>query len=143
MPCNVPIPLVRVPLAARLLLGALSLSADPGPALPPEIGSSVTALSAFADLKRLAGTWTGKTESGQPMTIEYRVAANGSTLIDTQSPGSPHEMVSVYSITDEDLVLTHYCPMGEHGNQPRMQLDRARSTRGDLRFMFTGGSNLS
>ena len=45
----------------------------------------------------------------------------------------------MYHLEGEDLVLTHYCALG---NQPRMRLDTSHSTAGELRFEFTGGGNL-
>jgi hypothetical protein len=104
--------------------------------------AGVANTAAFDVLRGLAGHWTGKSESGEPMTIDYAVAAHRSTLIETQAPGAADEMVTVYSLAGDDLVLTHYCPMGEHGNQPHMKLDRAASTPTDLRFSFVTLTNL-
>ena len=69
--------------------------------------------------------------------MSYRVTGAGSALVETQFPGSPHEMVTVYYVDGNDLVLTHYCAAR---NQPRMKLVRATDT--DLVFEFTGRSNL-
>ena len=103
---------------------------------------SVTSADAFAQLKHLAGKWSGKTDRGAPIVITYQVAAHGSTVVETQSPGEADEMLTVYSLDGNDLVLTHYCPMGPVGNQPHMVLDRAGSTPGDLRFTFARLANL-
>ncbi|HJT16991.1 MAG TPA: hypothetical protein VJ853_06380, partial [Thermoanaerobaculia bacterium] len=94
----------------------------------------VTAGDALALVKRLSGKWRGTTERGAPIEIDYQVAAKGSTVIETQSPGEPDEMLTVYSIDGDQLVLTHYCPMGPIGNQPHLVLDRATSSPNDLRF---------
>jgi hypothetical protein len=67
----------------------------------------------------------------------YAVTANGSAVVETIFPGSPHEMVTVYHADGPDLVLTHYCM---EGNQPRM---RARAPKGSrLEFAYDGGTNI-
>ena len=47
-------------------------------------------------------------------------------------------MVSVYYCDGDDLMLTHYCALG---NQPRMKAD-PKSPPNQLRFQFAGGTNL-
>src|SRR5206468_10874715 len=70
--------------------------------------------------------------------ITYKVTAAGSTLMETFFPGSHHEMVSMYHLDGDDLVLTHYCAAG---NQPRMKLDRQASTTDKYLFAFDGGTS--
>ncbi|HEY2093167.1 MAG TPA: hypothetical protein VGJ81_14885 [Thermoanaerobaculia bacterium] len=106
------------------------------------VALSVTPVDALTQLKQLAGKWSGKTDRGAPIVITYQVAAHGSTVVETQSPGEPDEMLTVYSLDGNDLVLTHYCPMGPVGNQPHMALDRTASTPRDLRFTFVRLANL-
>jgi hypothetical protein len=75
----------------------------------------------FAALKKLEGTWTGKgggEMSGDSFTVIYKVTAAGSTVMETLMPGSDHEMVTMYHMDGKDLVMTHYCAMG---NQPHMK----------------------
>jgi hypothetical protein len=114
----------------------------------------VAAKAAFARLKTLAGTWKGQLIStdaaakpkecpaghGAESTVTYRLTGAGSDLVETQFPGTCHEMVSVYHLDGEDLRMTHYCAMG---NQPRVKLDRAHSRPDHLIFVFDGGSNLN
>jgi hypothetical protein len=57
---------------------------------------------------------------------------------ETLFPGQPHEMVSIYTVDGPDLVMTHYCVLG---NQPRMKAD-PKSAPGQICFRFAGGSNL-
>ncbi len=64
----------------------------------------------------------------------------GSTVVhETLFPEQPHEMVSVYCVDGSDLVMTHYCVLG---NQPRMKADR-NSPANQIVFYFAGGSNLN
>ena len=62
----------------------------------------------------------------------------GTAVMETLFPGTEHEMRSVYFMDGGDLVLTHYCAMG---NQPRMRLSPASTDRA-LVFEFAGGTNL-
>ena len=74
-------------------------------------------------LKKLAGTWVAADEKGQPtdkVVSVFKVTSNGSAVQETIFPGSGHEMVSVYYQDGPDVVLTHYCAMG---NQPHLKLD--------------------
>jgi hypothetical protein len=98
------------------------------------------AKAAFARLKSLAGEWEGHamTPDGPPMKSEFRLTGNGSALAERLFPGSDHEMLSVYYLDGGDLVLTHYCAMG---NQPHMKLV-AGGAEGALLFDFVGGSNI-
>ena len=73
-------------------------------------------------LKQLVGTWTGTTTmkgEQMPITVIYRLSGGGSVLMETLHPNTPMEMVSMYHRDGEDILMTHYCMLG---NQPRMAL---------------------
>ncbi len=92
----------------------------------------------FEKLKELVGTW--ETDKGDMQTtIVYRLTAGGSALLETISPGTDHEMITLYTVDGEDLILTHYCVMG---NQPRMKAEK--SDKADvIKFACTaGGGNM-
>jgi hypothetical protein len=93
--------------------------------------------SDFDRLKSLAGEWidtTGTSTGVGKVAAVYRVTSGGSVVQETVFPGSSHEMVTMYTAAGDDIVMSHYCAMG---NQPRM---RARSGPGDeLIFAFDGG----
>jgi hypothetical protein len=115
-----------------VLIGTRSVAADkPG----------VEAKAAFARLKTLAGEWkvseTNGVHAEHDGKITYKVTAAGSTLMETFFPGTFHEMVSMYHLDGDELVLTHYCAAG---NQPRMKLDRQASTPDQYKFVFEGGT---
>lgn len=48
-------------------------------------------------------------------------------------------MRSLYYMEGNDLVMTHYCGIG---NQPHMRLDTAESTPSQLVFDFVSGTNM-
>jgi hypothetical protein len=113
----------------------------------------VDAKSAFARIKTLAGTWKSQTSDEQKAehatdkvedhkrdsSVIYKLTGADTALMETQFPGSNHEMVSVYHLDGDDLRMTHYCAAG---NQPRVKLDRANSKPDELIFVFDGGTNL-
>ncbi len=78
-------------------------------------------------VKSLEGTWEGPGQGGQTMRLEFHVASNGSIVREVMFPGTPHEMLNVYSLDGNSLLVTHYCAMG---NQPHM-----RATGREGRFL--------
>jgi hypothetical protein len=92
-------------------------------------------------LKKLAGTWVAADKDGKPtdqVVSVIKVTAGGSAVHETLFPGSDKEMVSVYHRDGADLVMTHFCMLG---NQPRMKAD-PKSPANQICFKFAGGSNL-
>lgn len=97
--------------------------------------------AALEKMKKLAGTWLLVDKDGRPtdqIASIIKVTAGGSAVHETLFPGQPHEMVSVYTAEGPDLIMTHYCVLG---NQPRMKADPKSSTH-QIVFRFAGGANL-
>lgn len=108
-------------------------------ATAPAVAGGTDAAAAFAKLKALEGTWTG-TAGGEPgAEIKYRVTGGGSVVMETLFEGTEHEMISMYHLDGDRLVMTHYCAAG---NQPHLQLDPTAGTEGEMTFVFAGGTNL-
>lgn len=115
----------------------------------PSVAGDVGAKETFDRLKALTGTWEGHAAGEgegedshmdkQPVKHVFEVSAAGTVVMETMNPGSDHEMINMYSVDGDELILTHYCA---GGNQPRMQLNRAQSSAEKLVFGFTGGTNL-
>ena len=127
-------------LVCGLLLAALSFSAfgdekhDHVPAGPTNAG--------LEKMKKLVGTWVKADKDGKPteeVVSVIKVTAGGSAVHETIFPGQPHEMVSLYTVEGPDLVMTHYCMLG---NQPRMKADAKSAAVNKLDFQFAGGGNL-
>lgn len=96
----------------------------------------------MARLKALAGAWQGSDEDkdGKPDgEVFYRVISNGSAVAEFLAPGEAHEMVSMYHMDNDDLVMTHYCSAG---NQPRMKARAASPGAKELTFEFRDATNL-
>lgn len=115
----------------------------------PAVHADVEASAVLDQLKSLEGTWTGsaagegeaeaKAEGMAEVVHRFEVSAGGTVVMETMSPDSAFEMINMYHVDGDDLVLTHYCA---GGNQPRMRLDRAGSSSSNLVFDFDGGTNL-
>ncbi|MDD4868213.1 MAG: hypothetical protein PHQ28_14170 [Mycobacterium sp.] len=106
----------------------------------------------FEKLKQLAGEWVAadepstpagekknekKTDAPAPICI-YRTVSAGTAVQETLFPGTPHEMVTMYHLDGADLVLTHYCALG---NQPKMRAEKSADSS-KLVFKFAGGTNI-
>ena len=93
-------------------------------------------------IKKLAGDWVELDEAGSPtdnVVSSYRVTAGGTAVLDVEFGGTDHEMLTVFHQDGDDLVLTHYCVLG---NQPHMRAEPGTG-RDKLVFNCVGGTNLS
>jgi hypothetical protein len=92
-------------------------------------------------IKKLAGDWVQVGEDGKPtdkVVTTYHLTAGGSAVQETLFGGTDHEMITIYHMDGDDLVLTHYCVAG---NQPRMKAEK-QVDRNKLVFKCAGGTNL-
>jgi hypothetical protein len=94
---------------------------------------------ALEKLKKLSGEWVAVDDQGKEQLVSvFKVTSAGSAVQETIFPGGPMEMVSMYHMDGKDLIMTHYCALG---NQPKMKLD-PKSTDKELKFSFAGGTNI-
>lgn len=123
-----------------ILALTISLSSYGGDKSAPKLPTPPTN-AALEKMKRLAGTWMLADKDGKPtseVASVIKVTAGGSVVHETLFPGQPHEMISVYVIDGGDLIMTHYCVLG---NQPRMKAD-PKSPANQIVWRFAGGANL-
>jgi hypothetical protein len=95
----------------------------------------------FERFKDLSGKWVGKMGTGSDSheaVVTYKVTSGGSAVVETMDPGGPHEMVTVIHPDGDELVLTHYCAIG---NQPRMKAS-GKSKDKIIKFAFVDATNL-
>ena len=95
----------------------------------------------FEKMKKLVGTWVAADKDGKPtdqVVSILKLTAGGSAVHETHFPGQPEEMVSLYTVDGPDLIMTHYCVLG---NQPRLKAD-PESSANQIAFKFAGGGNL-
>ena len=79
----------------------------------------------FDSLKKLVGTWEGKSNmegKEQTSTATYALTSGGTAIEEKLGAGTPHEMVTMYHKSGKSVAVTHYCAMG---NQPHMELESA------------------
>lgn len=97
----------------------------------------VWAAETFARIRGLAGTWSATETSMLKDPVRYHVIGNGSAVLETLFPGTPHEMATVYHMDGGALVATHYCAAG---NQPRYRAEPT-SDPNQVRWAFVSLSN--
>jgi len=135
----------RIAIARRTVCAAavLALLAIAGTSLraAPEAPKPAAKNSALEAMKPLVGTWVAVAAPDHhgkgPVTVTFKESAAGSAIVETMLPGSEQEMITIYAIDGQSLLMTHYCMMG---NQPRMRLTSAE--KGVLKFEFIDGGNL-
>lgn len=123
-----------------ILTLALSLVSHGGEQTKPKLPSPPSN-AALEKMKTLAGTWLLADKDGKPtdqIASIIKVTAGGSAIHETLFPGQPEEMISVYTVDGADLIMTHYCVLG---NQPRMKAD-PKSPANQIVWRFAGGTNL-
>ena len=131
--------MVRRFLLCGLLVAGLTVTAygdDKNVKLPPAPTNA-----GLEKMKKLVGTWVVADKDGKPtdqVASVIKLTSGGSAVHETIYPGQPMEMVSVYTADGSDLVMTHYCVLG---NQPRMKAD-PNAPANQIAFKFAGGTNL-
>ncbi len=104
-----------------------------------DIGKGASKSAAFEALKKLVGDWTSpEGPHGKPVETNFRLTAGGTVLIETLFPGTPEEMITMYHLDGSDLILTHYCMLG---NQPRLKAESASESK-KIAFKSIGGTNM-
>jgi hypothetical protein len=91
----------------------------------------------FEMLKGMEGNWVGKNNQGQPLEISFRMTAGGSALMSEIHGHGPENMISMFHMDGDRLIMTHYCGVG---NQPRMKVVSADAK--SVSFEFFDGTNI-
>ena len=96
----------------------------------------------FDAVKALAGNWEGKTTEGGAVQASYKDTAGGSAMmseIRSEKHGKSEDMISMFHMDGDRLLLTHYCGAG---NQPRMQATLSPDGK-TISFDFVDATNLA
>jgi hypothetical protein len=96
------------------------------------------ARKSFDQLKGLEGMWEGKNSQGQPLSVSFRMTAGGSALMSEIHGHGPENMITMFHMDGDRLLLTHYCGAG---NQPRMKV--LSSDAKSITFEFMDGTNIA
>jgi hypothetical protein len=91
----------------------------------------------FDLLKGLEGNWAGKNNQGQPVEVTFRMTAGGSALMSEIHGHGPENMITMFHMDGDRLLMTHYCGAG---NQPRMKV--VSSDAKSVSFEFFDGTNI-
>jgi len=91
----------------------------------------------FDLLKGMEGNWAGKNQQGQPIQVTFRLTAGGSALMSEIHGHGPENMITMFHMDGDRLLLTHYCGAG---NQPRMKV--ISSDAKSVSFEFMDGTNI-
>lgn len=91
----------------------------------------------FHQLAALEGNWVGKGSEGQPIEVSFRMTAGGSALMSEIHGHGAENMVTMFHMDGDRLLMTHYCGAG---NQPRMKVISADAK--SVSFEFIDGTNI-
>jgi hypothetical protein len=96
--------------------------------------SQLFADSGLDKIKSLVGEWEATTPQG-PATVRYELISNG-TAVEERLGVHDTEMVSIYHMNGDKLMMTHYCSFN---NQPRFEA----AVDGDtITFHYVDATNL-
>lgn len=121
-----------------LLIAGLLLTAMIAAAVPPA-NSTTDAATALARIKGLAGEWEATTDKGKSH-LTYEIISGGNAVLERESTEQMPDMLTVYYLDGNRLLLTHYCMAG---NEPRMEAKAFDPQTGELRFQFLDATNLA
>jgi hypothetical protein len=100
-------------------------------------GAQSEAHKGLEKLKSLVGAWHGKTSKGEPVEDIFRLTAGGTAVMGEDKMGA-EEMLSLFYVDGDRLLMTHFCPSG---NQPRMQATISPDLK-TISFDFLDATNL-
>jgi hypothetical protein len=101
--------------------------------------SAPSAREAFRKMQNLAGEWEGEDDQGHPLKTKFLSVASNTAIMETLAMPEMEEMVTLYSLDIDSILLIHYCPTN---NQPRMRAVPTDNAITKLEFVFTGAGNL-
>jgi hypothetical protein len=120
---------------SRILRGAAVFSLL---VIPTALLGQSNAQKTLDRFKSMVGMWQGKSPSGGTSEVTYRLAAGGTAVMaDMHMAGD--DMVTMYYVDGDQLLMTHFCPTN---NQPRMKAAISPDLN-TVSFDFLDATNLS
>jgi len=100
-----------------------------------------SAVKRFESIKGLAGTWRGYKQGDKTdiLEVEFRVVSGGSAVAQRLMPGTKWEMLRVFSRDRDQIMVTHYCMLGNQSNLRAVESD----DNSHFDFGFVRGANFS
>ncbi len=102
------------------------------------LAALAAAITPYARLQSLTGTWEARADGGAVIRVAYRAISNQSAVLQTYTTPSGKETVTIFHPDGKHLLATHYCAQG---NQPRLRLAPG-STADHLKFQYLDATNL-
>src|SRR5260370_37523613 len=102
------------------------------------VSAASPATSEFQKLQSLAGRWEGKDDEGKAVKTEFKLVAGGTAVLETLAASGMDELLTLYSVDGESILLIHYCPTN---NQPRMRAVPQPGEIKPLAFSFQNPGN--
>ncbi len=103
---------------ARILMAGLLILLLAGASTPgAPANEKAKSAAAFERLISLVGEWEGTNSAGQ-VKATYTLVSGGTALMERLKSANEPEMITLYSLDGDHLLVTHYCSMG---NQPQMK----------------------
>ncbi|HLY16111.1 MAG TPA: hypothetical protein VKR61_02750 [Bryobacteraceae bacterium] len=124
--------LIALSIAIATLAAGAALAAGPK-------SETVPGPAAYNRLKTLVGEWEAETQMGK-VHLTLGLIAGGTSLVERETGEKMPEMMTVYYLDGDRLLLTHYCMAG---NQPRMQARSFNPETGEVEFQFLDATNLA
>lgn len=129
-----PEPPARTPDAAGPAEGSAPAAA------PAAVATRATPATVFEEMKRLAGTWIGRSTKGWEEEVTLKVIAGGSVLVASSFDAHPgEEMLTTWYMDGDELQLRHYCIAR---NQPRLAATEISADGREITFTFKDATNL-
>lgn len=97
-------------------------------------------------MKELVGTWKGVSSDDEKseIVVDYKLSSGGTVVVETISPGTTHEMTTVYYDEGGKLAMAHYCMLGNHpilhlikSSDSELDFDAGKGTLEDQMHMHT------
>ncbi|MCG8603898.1 hypothetical protein MJD09_02735 [bacterium] len=94
----------------------------------------------IALLKASTGEWQGTRADGKAVTVTYDLISNGSTVVERIMPEGEPNMMTMYHLDGDRLIMTHYCAAQ---NQPRMRAESGKNDPKSIKFTFFDATNMA
>src|SRR5215475_6937118 len=120
----------QYPLAKALATTVLVLSLAVAAGSLAAAHEKAKSAAAFERLISLVGEWEGTNSAGQ-IKATYTLVSGGTALMERLQPTNEAEMITLYSLDDDHLLITHYC---SGGNQPSMRTGAISELNGTFSF---------
>jgi len=117
-----------------MLLAGLALLASAG-------SSRASVTDTFEQLKSLSGEWEADLPGSGKLTNSIRLVSNGKAIEEIIGTPADNEL-SIYTIDDNRILLTHFCALTPDGHQVRLETARLKGVHDNLVFAFIGATNL-